>query len=124
MDGILNFIDFFVENWSMLATFLAVLIAFAVRVRTWLKKDKQARIDSAVKAVRNSMLSLVASAEDQYGHGTGAIKRSQVLEKIYERYPVLANANLETELDNMIYDALVDLREVLEKEEKAAIADE
>lgn len=118
MNAINNLIQFLNDNWTLLTAIAAGVFGICVKVKRWLKKSKVERQKAAIEAVRLSMLDLVTNAEKEFGTGAGVIKRSQVLNKIFEQYPVLAEAlNIEdttSMLDEMIEDALDDLREMLE----------
>ena len=122
MEAIKNFLQFINENWTMITAILAALAGIYAKFITWRKKTKKQKIDSAIEAVRVSLLGLVTEAEQQFGAGTGAIKRSQVLSRIFETYPVLASAleldKLVDMLDGMLDDNLAKLNEMLASNEE------
>ena len=122
MKAIINFLNFLCENWMLILAVFMAIGGILIKTRKWLSMSNDAKRKAAIEAVRRSMLALVTAAEQAYGSGTGLIKRSQVLEKIFTQYPVLADAVNITEttvmLDEMIDEALVDLRELFESNEK------
>lgn len=121
MNGIANFLTFLNDNWTLLLTIGGAVAGIVIKTRSWFAKSKDEKIAAAIEALRVSMLSLVTEAEKEYGGGTGSVKRSQVLQKIFEQYPVLAQAvkidDTTKLLDSMIDDALVEMRELLENNE-------
>lgn len=117
MEAIKNFIQFVSDNWTMITTILAALAGLYAKIVTWRKKTKKQRIDAAIEAVRVSMLGLVTEAEQAYGAGTGAIKRSHVFARIFEEYPILAESleldKLVDLLDGMLNENLAELNKTL-----------
>lgn len=121
MNGIANFLTFLSENWTLILTIAGAIVGIVVKTRNWLDKSKDEKAWAAIDAIRLSMLSLVTEAEKEYGGGTGSVKRSQVLQKIFEQYPILGQViSVDTTtalLDTMIDDALVQMRKLLEDNE-------
>lgn len=117
MEAIKNFIQFVSDNWTMITTILAALAGLCAKIAAWRKKTKKQRIDAAIEAVRVSMLGLVTEAEQAYGAGTGAIKRSHVFARIFEEHPILAEAleldKLVDLLDGMLDENLAELNKTL-----------
>lgn len=118
MNAINNLLQFINNNWTLITAILAAAFGIYVKVKKWLALTKEQKKKAAIEAVRISILDLVTEAEQAYGGGTGVIKRSQVLHKIFDAYPVLAEAlNIDATtdmLDGMIDEALRKLRELLE----------
>lgn len=121
MNGITNFLTFLNDNWTLIIACVAAIGGIVAKTVNWFKSNKQDRRKSAIEAVRRSMLALVTEAEQAYGAGTGTVKRSQVLERIFAQHPILAQAvNIEETtnmLDEMIDEALKELRKLLEDNE-------
>lgn len=73
------------------------------------------------KVAKQILLSLVVTAEKQFGGGTGAIKYSYVSEKLYEKMPnviqLMFSAN---DIANMIEDAVDKMKEFLADNPEAA----
>jgi hypothetical protein len=139
MNGLLSFLQFLDTNWTMLLAILTLIVALYFKAKSafnkWLvmtdqerQKDAEEQIQRAKQAIANYILSLVAAAEDdwaKYGHGLGAIKRAQVIEKIYKDYPILLKVVDQEELMQFI-DAQIDfaLETVREKLRKVAEGEE
>ena len=117
MEAIKNFVQFINDNWTLITAILAALAGIYAKFTAWRKKTKKQKIDSAIEAVRVSLLGLVTEAEQAYGAGTGAIKRSHVYARIFEEHPVLAEAleldKLVDMLDGMLDENLAELNKTL-----------
>lgn len=133
MQGIFGFLSFLNNNWTMIVAVATLLFALYLKIKSivskWIKMtdaEKQNEVDEQIKkakqAIANYILSLVATAEvDWGGSGLGPIKRAQVIEKIYEEYPILLEVVDQKEfmrfVDEHIDNALAIVREKLRKEE-------
>lgn len=122
MESIKIFIEFIANNWTFIITLLSCLYLGYVKLKKWNALSEQEKIDVALKILREQMLSYVANAEKEFGVGTGTLKRSEVIKKVYKDYPVLnkvvdQEALIKT-LDNYIDESLVELRKLLEDNEK------
>lgn len=118
MNGIINFLTFIKENWTLITTIIGLLIWIGVKLNNYIKLSKEEKINLALDNVKNIMLSLVSSAEESWGSQTGRIKRSEVIAKILEKYPILTEVITKDEIinkiDAMIDEALEDMRKILE----------
>lgn len=118
MEAVTKAVTFLNENWTLILTVVAAAGGIVAKTANWLKKDKAEKKEAAIDAIRKTALSLVTEAERRYGSGTGAVKRAKVLEKIFEKYPVIAQVINKDDtaelLDKIIDEALVELRELLE----------
>lgn len=132
MNGILNFLNWIDQNWTMIVAIVVLLVSIYFKVKKaidkWFKmtdEERQREVEENIKkakqAIANYILSLVATAEvDWEGTGLGPIKRAQVIEKIYKEYPILLEVVDQQELmrfiDEHIDLALEIVREKLRKE--------
>ena len=118
MDAFINFLTFLSENWTMILMVVTAVVAIVSKTRKWIRMDKKQKKDAILEIVRRTMLYLVTEAEREYGGGTGSLKRADVLAKVFEKYPILAQyGNVDTivkQLDYMIDDNLVVLKDLLE----------
>ena len=121
MIAIKNALEFINQNWTLIVAICAALFGVYLKIKAFFSQSKENQVRAAIEAVRLSLLSWVTEAELAYGGGTGAIKRSQVLKKIFEAYPILTQVldpvELTAKLDKMIDDSLVDMRKLLENSE-------
>lgn len=107
-------------NWMLALAIIVVVAIQCLKVKKLAADPKTAQLATVKKQIAQVVLALVAEAERDYSGivGAGAIKRSQVLEKLFETYPILSVAVDQRELLEWIDDAidasLRQLREVLE----------
>lgn len=121
MNAINNLLRFLQENWTAIVILFAAAVALGQRIRSINGKSKEEKIDAAKQQVAQVVLKLVTDAEVNYEkwNEAGSIKRSQVIQEIYARYPVLATIADQDAvvawIDALINDSLKTLREVFEK---------
>lgn len=95
----------------------------------FLAKTNEEKVLIAKAQISEAMLRLVTEAEEDYAQwiSAGAIKRSQVIDRIFADYPVLSMVTNQEEIiawmDETIDDALDEMREIFEKNaQNAALA--
>lgn len=121
MNAINNLLRFLQENWTAIVILFAAAVALGQRIRSINGKSKEEKIDAAKQQIAQVVLKLVTDAEVNYEkwNEAGSIKRSQVIQEIYARYPVLATIADQDAvvawIDALINDSLKTLREVFEK---------
>lgn len=132
LTGLYNFFNFINENWTMIVSIVVVVLAVCKKVDDFFKKSKEEReeivkseIDEQVTIAKEQiseiMLKLVTRAEEDYQKwvSAGGIKRAQVINEIFEMYPILSQVTNQQEiikfLDDTIDIALDKMREVFEK---------
>ncbi len=122
MKSIELFINFVIENWTFIITLLSCLYLAFIKIKKWNSLSEEEKINTALTILRQQMLTYVAEAEKNFGTGTGTLKRSQVIKKVYEDYPILNNVidqdKLIKVLDEYIDESLVELRKLLENNEE------
>lgn len=135
MESVQKFMDFIVENWTMICAVIVIGIAVYEYVQNFLKKSKEEQeaiirqqIEIAKEQVREIMLKLVTEAEKDYREWikAGEIKRAQVIDAIFEKYPILLMVTNQAELiawmDETIDEALKKMRKIFEENEKQEVA--
>lgn len=137
LTGIQNFLQYITDNWTAITIIIALLIGLYMRIKAFIKKVKvekdanekkqlEALISCAKKQAAEMILKWVTDAEIDYESWTkaGAIKRSQVIEKVFEKFPVLAKITNQDEviawIDETINTALKDLRKIVAENKEAA----
>ena len=130
MTGVRNFCNFVTNNWTTICIFITIIVALYFKIKSeidkWQSMDEaeQAQaIERAKEMLAEYILGLVAKAEVDWakeGTGLGMIKRSEVIQKIYDAFPDLVYAIPQEELINLI-DTLIDkaLETVREKIRKS-----
>lgn len=135
MTSVVNLLSWINENWASIATALLLVVAIYFKAKssylTWKKmsdEEKQKQLDLAVAkaklALDEFILDFVADAEINWqdeGSKLGPIKRAEVIQRIYEQYPVFNEVMEQKELiayiDKLIDHALVTVRERIRKGE-------
>ena len=132
MESINKIMNFLVENWTMICAVLVIGIAVYEYVQNFRKKSKEEQeaiirqqIEIAKQQVAEIMLMLVTEAEKDYREWikAGEIKRAQVIDAIFEKYPILLMVTNQAELiawmDETIDEALKKMRKIFEENDKA-----
>ncbi len=128
LTGIQNFLQFINDNWTAIVIIIALGVSIAIKVKNLFVKDKDGQIEIAKAQIKQIVLKLITDAEVDYNdwQKAGSIKRSQVIQKIYTDYPILAKVTdqdmLIAWIDNEINSSLKELRKIVaenatEKEE-------
>lgn len=100
LNGIKNFLEFLNANWTVIAVLLGLAVALIQRVKAFIGKTDEEKIQIAKKQIKEIMLKMVSEAELDFEdwNKAGAIKRSQVISQIYEMYPILSKVIDQNEL--------------------------
>lgn len=121
LTGLKNFLDLINQNWTLITVVIGLGILVFKKVKNYLSLSDQEKIDLALGRIRISALKLVTEAECAYEDWikAGSVKRSEVIDKIFEKYPILNKVTdqetLIKTLDDIINDALVEMRKVIEE---------
>ena len=124
MDGFMNFLMFVNNHWTEIIVIIGLLLAVCKKVATYLNMSDDEKIAIAKKQLGETMLKLVTQAEKDYNTWVqaGAVKRSEVIDAIFQKYPILNRVTdqetLIAEIDKMIDAALVEMREIFSKNQK------
>lgn len=121
LNGIQKFLELINDNWTTIMVILGLAAAIAQKAKNYLAKSDDEKIAIAKMQIRETILKLVAEAEMDYEEWdvAGSIKRAQVINQIYEQYPVLSKIVDQPELvawiDKQIDDALDTLRYIIKE---------
>lgn len=130
LNGIQNFLQIIDENWTTIIVIVALLVSIAKKASSLLKKSDNGKITVAKEQIQEIMLRLVSDAEYEYAEWTksGSIKRAQVIEEIFDKYPILSRVTNQAELiewiDSVIDESLDTLREVIANQDVNNTVDE
>lgn len=105
--------DYILENWFLILAALAVTCMSIYVVVDFSRKPRAEQI----KQVREWLLWAVTQAEKELGGGTGQLKLRYVYDLFVQRFPWLSKIVTFDWFSNLVDDALVDMREMLEKNE-------
>ena len=124
LDGIRNFLQIVNDNWVTICVICGLLLMLIKKVKEYISKTDEEKIEYALSTIRETMLKFVTTAEldfDQW-KSAGSIKRAQVIDELYAKYPVLSKAVDQEKIIQMIDEAidaaLPTLREVIKKSGK------
>lgn len=130
LTGIQNLLLFINEHWTEIIVIIGLALVLYKRVKNYLSKTNEEKIEIAKKQIQETVLRLVTDAEVDYKEWVkaGAVKRAQVVEEIFLMYPILAKVTNQTELvawiDEIIDEALETMREIFaENKEQATEAE-
>lgn len=121
LDGIKNFLMFINNHWTEIVVVAGLGLAVWKKIEAYLRKSDEEKIQIAKNQLRETILKFVTKAEVDYDDWVkaGAVKRAQVIDEIFEKYPILNRITnqdtLISEIDALIDEALHELREILSK---------
>lgn len=120
LKGIQNFLELVNENWTTIAVIIGLLIMLGKKIFDFIGKSDEEKVEIAKAQIQQAMLKMITSAEldfEQWNQA-GSIKRSQVIEEIFLKYPVLSKMTNQEEIiawiDTEINNSLKTLRKVVE----------
>lgn len=119
--AIQNFLQLINDNWTVIIIIIGLIIAITQKAKTFFSKSDDEKIEIAKKQIQQTMLKLVTDAETDYleWKNAGSVKRAQVIEKIFETYPILSKVTNQEELikwiDEVIDESLETMRKVFEE---------
>ncbi len=123
LEGLKNFLKFVNDNWTLIVVIAGLAISLYLKIKSWLSLTNEERVNLAKEQIREIMLSLVSQAEldwEEYKK-SGTIKRSQVIDQIFEQYPILSQVTDQESLlawiDKVIDEALEQMHNIITKEE-------
>ena len=119
LNGIQNFLQFINDNWTAIIIIISLIIAIVQKARSYFNKSNAEKIEIAKKQISQVVLKLITDAEIDYNDlvSAGSIKRSQVIQKIFTDYPILAKAADQEKIiefiDEAINSSLKELRKIV-----------
>lgn len=134
MEAITRLLTWIRDNWTAIVAIIGLLYAIYLKAKkTWenwqamteeqKQEELEKQIEAAKKILAELILSLVSRAEIEWkdeGSKLGVIKRSQVIEEVFELLPVLSYVTdqeaLLAYIDELIDKALVIVREKIRTE--------
>ncbi|RKJ49330.1 hypothetical protein D7Y05_09300 [bacterium 1XD42-54] len=122
LNGIQNFLQLINANWTTILVILGLSVGIVQKIQDYWTKSDEEKIEIAKAQIKETLLTLVSDAEMDYGewNKTGSIKRSQVINELFDKYPVLSRALNQKELiqwmDHEIDSSLQTLRGIIDKQ--------
>ena len=120
LDGIMKFLTFINDNWMMITTIIGLALAIGKKIKNYMSKSREEKIAIAKQQISEGMLKWVSLAERDWREWekAGQIKRSQVIDLVFEKYPILSEVTNQEEiimwLDDTIDEALKEMRKIFE----------
>ena len=122
LTGIQNLLQYINDNWTCIIIIIGLAISIGKKIADYSKKTDEEKIEIAKQQIKETMLKLVTDAEESYFEwvNAGGIKRSQVIDEIFAKYPVLSKVTNQEELiawlDSVIDESLKIMREIFENQ--------
>lgn len=119
LNGIQNFLQFVNDNWTSIIIIISLIVAIVQKVKKYFAKSTEEQIATAKSQISEIVLKLITDAEVDYKdwEKAGSIKRSQVIQKIFDEHPILAKVADQQEvvnwIDEMIDTSLKELRNIV-----------
>lgn len=127
LNGIQNFLQFVNDNWTSIIIIISLIVAIVQKVKKYFAKSTEEQIATAKSQISEIVLKLITDAEVDYKdwEKAGSIKRSQVIQKIFDEYPILAKVADQQEvvnwIDEMIDTSLKELRNIVAENQPETI---
>lgn len=126
LDGINKFLTFVNDNWVYITTIIGLAIAVGNKIKDYLNKSQDEKIEIAKAQINEVMLMLVTEAECDWREWQkcGEVKRSQVIDQVFAMYPILSKVTNQEEIiawiDEAIDNALKTMRKIFEENKAKA----
>ena len=121
LNGITKFLSFINDNWVLITTAIGLVIAVVSKIKEYLNKSNEEKIEIAKAQINEIMLMLVTEAECDWREWakSGEIKRAQVIDQVFTMYPILSKVTNQEEviswIDAAIDNALKTMRKIFEE---------
>lgn len=115
LNGIQNFLQFINDNWISIIVIISLIIAIIQKIKRYFSKSNDEKISTAKAQIKEVILKLITDAEIDYEswNKAGSIKGSQVIQKIFEKYPILTKVSNQTEIIEWIDETInISLKEL------------
>lgn len=119
MQGVQKFLQLLNDNWITILVCLGCVAGIVRKTVDFFSKSDDEKIKIAKSQIQETILKMISDAEWEWEdwNAAGSIKRSQVIEEIYRKYPILSKvkdqAALTEWIDNQIKESLKTLREIV-----------
>lgn len=127
LTSIQKLLQFINDNWTTIIIIIGLAISVIKKIIDYSKKTNEEKIEIAKQQIKEIMLKLVTDAEEDYYQwvNAGGVKRSQVIEEIFMKYPALSKVTDQQGLilwiDETINEALKTMREIIEKQTETPV---
>ena len=121
MKSIQNFLMLLDQNWVSILVCIGLIVGITRKTISFFNKSYYEQIEVAKIQIQQTMLKLITSAEIDFDtwNQAGSIKRSQVIEEVFAKYPILSKATNQDEviqfIDEQINESLKTLRSIVKQ---------
>lgn len=122
MTGIVNFLTLLNNYWIDIVVVVALIYFIYKKTVAFMKLSDEEKIEALLAVIKKEILAYMSEAEIDWMdvEKSGAIKKSQVISKIYEKYPALAEVvdqeKLIAQLEIIIEQTMAEMNSILNKE--------
>lgn len=119
MNGIQNILNYISDYWVYIIVMAGLSVLSTKFIVKICKLSNDEKISIAKNQISKIILKLISDAEDNYSlyKKSGKIKRSEVINEVFKRYPILNKATDQNKLiswiDTQIDLSLITLRNIL-----------
>lgn len=119
MTAFKNFLQIINDNWTTILVVIGLIISIVKKTMDYFSKSDAERVEIAKRQITESMLKMISDAEVNWNDwmSAGSIKRSEVIKRVFDEYPILSKVTDQEELvawlDAQINASLKTLREVV-----------
>lgn len=103
--------EFILNNWYIILAVIAILVGGGYALHSFFKLPSEAQLAK----VKEWLLYAVTEAEKELGGGTGQLKLRYVYDMFLTKFPWLVDIISFEMFSDLVDDALVDMRELLQK---------
>lgn len=127
LNGIQKFLQFINDNWTAIIIIVGLIFALIKKIKISFSKSNDEKIEIAKAQISEIVLKLITDAEVDYEswNKAGSIKRAQVIQIIFEKYPVLAKITNQQVIidwiDDAIDTALKELRNIVANQAEVSV---
>lgn len=110
----LEYLQFFIENWYVIVTFICALILAIMKIVEFIGYPTEKK----KKEIKNRLLAYATQAELELGSSTGKLKLAQVYDFFCEAFPYTKKWFTLEQFDALVGEILPTMREILGKKKE------
>ena len=122
-----DLLSFIYDNWTLILVVIGLIVGGIRKIKNYLSLSDDEKLEVIKKQISEKMLKMITDAEINFEdwNKAGAIKRSQVIGKIFDQYPILSKIVDQTEIiawiDNEINESLKELRKIIKEKDAIVV---
>ena len=122
-----DLLSFIYDNWTLILVVIGLIVGGIRKIKNYLSLSDDEKLEVIKKQISEKMLKMITDAEINFEdwNKAGAIKRSQVIGKIFDQYPILSKIVDQIEIiawiDNEINESLKELRKIIKEKDAVVI---